>query len=151
MIVYKLCWVKGCLLTRTCFFCFRDSRVKFSNLTRPWKPWLSRPWRVLSVPSDQFRSLLLRLLGHKDHKKIFDCVAKVEKHCRQRNRDRATAMSPYYRGNRGRNSRDFPRNPGLALSCFYCGKQDHFKRLFNTRKRDLAMQEKNGTSQSTTK
>lgn len=72
----------------------------------------------LDVPSDQFRSLVLRLLGDKDHEKIFDCVSKVEKHYRPRSCDGATAISPYYRGNRGRNSHDFPRNPEQALSCF---------------------------------
>ena len=40
----------------------------------------------LDVPRDQFRSLVLRLLGDKDHEKIFDCVAKVEKHYRSRDR-----------------------------------------------------------------
>ena len=53
-------------------------------------------------------------------------------------------------GGEGRNSCDFPRNPGQALNCFNCGKQGHFKRSCNIRKRDLAMQEKNGASQSTT-
>ncbi len=77
----------------------------------------------MDVPSDQFRSLVLRLLGDKDHEKIFDCVAKVGKLYRPRSRDGATAMSPYYRGNGGRNSRDFSRNSGQALSWFYCGKQ----------------------------
>ena len=72
----------------------------------------------LDVPSDQFRSLVLRLSGDKDHEKIFDCVSKVEKHYRPRSCDGATAISPYYRGNRGRNSHDFPRNPEQALSCF---------------------------------
>ena len=72
----------------------------------------------LDVPSDQFRSLVLRLLGDKDHEKIFDCVSKVEKHYRPRSFDGATAISPYCRGNRGRNSHDFPRNPEQALSCF---------------------------------
>ena len=105
----------------------------------------------LDVPSDQFRSLVLLFLGDKDHEKIFDCVTKVEKHYRSRSRDGATATSPYYRGNRERNSRDFPRNPEQALSCFYCGKQGHFKRWCNTRKRDLARQEKVGASQPATK
>ena len=63
----------------------------------------------LDVLNDQFRSLVLRLLGDKGHEKIFDSVAKVEKHCRLRSRDGATAMSLITGwGNRGRNSRDFP-------------------------------------------
>ena len=102
----------------------------------------------LDLPSDQFRSLVLLVLGDKDHGKIFDCVTKVEKHYRPRS---PTAISPYYRGNRGGNSHDFPRIPEQALSCFYCGKQGHFKRWCNIRKRDLARQKKDGTSQSATK
>ena len=45
-------------------------------------------------------------------------TTKVEKHYRPRSFDGATAISPYYRENRGRNSHDFPRNPEQALSCF---------------------------------
>ena len=75
---------------------------------------------------------MLRVLGSKDHEKLFDCVAMVEKFYCQSNHGGATAMSPYNRGNWGRNSREFPRNLGQALSCFYCGKQGHFKRSCNT-------------------
>lgn len=106
---------------------------------------------MLDVPSDQFRSLVLRLLGDKDHEKSLIVW--------QRWRSliaRGVVMGPllfplYYRGSRGRNARDFPGSPGQALRCFYCGKQGHFKRWCNTRKIDLAMQEKNGASQSATK
>ena len=41
----------------------------------------------LDDTGDQFRSLVLRFLGDKDHEKIFDCLAKVEKLYCQRNRD----------------------------------------------------------------
>jgi len=50
---------------------------------------------------DQFRSLVLCLLGHKDHEKSFDCVRKEEKDYRPRSRDEATAISPYYGGKLG--------------------------------------------------
>ena len=33
----------------------------------------------VDIPTDQFRSLLLRLFGDKEHEKIFDIVTKVEK------------------------------------------------------------------------
>ena len=33
----------------------------------------------VDIPADQFRSLLLRLFGDKEHEKIFDIVTKVEK------------------------------------------------------------------------
>ena len=52
----------------------------------------------------QFRSLVLRLVGDKDHEKSFDCVRKEEKDYRPRSRDKASAISPYYTGNRGCNS-----------------------------------------------
>ena len=34
----------------------------------------------MDVPKDQFRSLLLRLIGDKDHENVLDIVSKVEKH-----------------------------------------------------------------------
>ena len=103
----------------------------------------------LDVPRDQFRSLVLRLLGDKDHEKIFDCVVKVEKHYRLRDRARTAAVSPYYREGRERNVRDFPRNPGRPMSCFYCGRLGHIKRFCEAGKRDLSENmglQKNGTS-----
>ena len=102
----------------------------------------------LDVPSDQLRSLVLHFLGDKDHEKVCNCVTMGEKHYRLRGRDGATAIAPYHRGC---NSRDFPRNPEQALSCFYCGEEGHFKRWCNTQKTHLAMQEKDGTSQSAMK
>ncbi|CAB4021082.1 Hypothetical predicted protein [Paramuricea clavata] len=41
----------------------------------------------MSVSTEQFRSLLLRLLGDKDHERIFDIVAIVEKRFQSRSRD----------------------------------------------------------------
>ena len=61
------------------------------------------------MPHDQLESLVLRLLGDKDHQKIFDAVTKVEKHYRQKSRDGVT-MTPYDKGNRGRNPRDSASN-----------------------------------------
>ena len=96
----------------------------------------------LDVPRD-------RLLGDKDHEKIFDCVVKVEKHYRLRDWARTAAVSPYYREGRERNVRDFPRNPGRPMSCFYCGRLGHIKRFCEAGKRDLSENmglQKNGTS-----
>lgn len=36
----------------------------------------------MDLPKDQFQSLLLRLIGDKDHEKVLDIVSKVEKHYR---------------------------------------------------------------------
>ena len=38
------------------------------------------------MPHDQLKSLILRLLGDKDHEKVFDIGAKVEKHYRRNSR-----------------------------------------------------------------
>ena len=99
----------------------------------------------MDMPHDQLESLVLRLLGDKDHENIFDVVTKVEKHYRQKSRDGVT-MTTYDKGNRGRNPRDSARN--RSAGCYYCSKPGHFKVNCHQRKRDLlAMEEKNGASQ----
>ena len=40
----------------------------------------------MDVPHDQLKSLIPPLLGYKDHEKVFDVVAKVEKHYRRNSR-----------------------------------------------------------------
>ena len=40
----------------------------------------------MDVPHDQLKSLIPRLLGDKDHEKVFDVVVKVEKHYRRNSR-----------------------------------------------------------------
>ena len=101
------------------------------------------------MPRDQFRILVLPLLGDKVHEKIFDCVAKVEKHYRSRDRAGTAAVSPYYWEGRKRNVRDFLSNPGRPMSCFPCCKLGHIKRFCEARKRDLSENmglQKNDTS-----
>jgi hypothetical protein len=70
----------------------------------------------LDLPKEQFQLLIRRLLGDKDHDKILDIVAKVEKTF-QKTQTRSPAL-PY--GQRGRSSRSAPR-------CFFCHKPGHFK------------------------
>ena len=135
------CWSRCSILPR---IPSTSDRIFTAWLTRRCAASWMCPVTSLGVSSFAF-------FGDKDHEKICDCVTKVERHYRPRSRDGATAIFPYYRGNRGRNSRDFPRNPEQALSCFYCGKQGHFKRWCDTRKRDLARQGKDGASQPATK
>jgi hypothetical protein len=74
----------------------------------------------MSVSTEQFRSLLLRLLGDKHHERIFDIVAKVEKRFQSRPRDSPQGS------NVNTPNRVFPyrRNVGR---CFYCQRFGHFQ------------------------
>ena len=51
----------------------------------------------MDVPHDQLKSLIPRLLGNKDHEKVFDVIGKVEKHYR-RNSGGGSTLNPYDRG-----------------------------------------------------
>jgi hypothetical protein len=80
----------------------------------------------INTSDEQFRELLLPLLGDKDHERILDIVAKVEKNYRRRQRDgngprRASANSPY----------------GRSVRCFYCNKMGHTQNTCFKRKKDL--------------
>lgn len=76
------------------------------------------------VPHDQLKSLILRFLGDKDHEKVFDVVAKVEKRYR-RNSSGGSTLNPYDGGHRVCSSRGSVDN--RSVGCFYCGKIGHFK------------------------
>ena len=69
------------------------------------------------VPSDQFRSLVLRLLGDKDHEKIFDCVTKAEKHYRPRSSD-GPQLYPLITGKSGTQFPRFPKESRADLKLF---------------------------------
>ena len=92
------------------------------------------------MPHDQLKSLILHLLGNNDHEKVFDVVAKVEKHYRRNNRG-GSARNPYDRGHRVRSSRGSVDN--RSVGCLYCGKIGHFKINCNQQKRDLRDFEEN--------
>ena len=70
------------------------------------------------LPSALFRSLLLRLIGDKDHEKVFDIVNKVEKSFKgdQRHWGSSTSRAPYA----GRGIINRPR-------CYYCQQPGHFQ------------------------
>ena len=73
------------------------------------------------MPKEQFHSLILRLIGDKDHDKVLDIVSKVEKSYKKQfpTNNRRYQSLPYLRGG-GTNS----RVPGR---CFLCHKFGHFK------------------------
>ena len=68
-----------------------------------------------------FPSLLLRLIGDKDHEKVFDIVNKVEKSFKgdQRQQGSSTSRVPH---------------PGRGITnrrrCYYCQQPGHFQALF---------------------
>ncbi|KAK3716426.1 hypothetical protein QZH41_000492 [Actinostola sp. cb2023] len=51
----------------------------------------------IELPKEQLRHLVLRMVGDKDHERIFDIVAKVEKQSRSTARNRFQDSSPYQR------------------------------------------------------
>ena len=76
----------------------------------------------VDLPKEHFRALILRLLGDKDHTKVYEAVAKVEK---------AMGTGGPWSGSshRGRSS-DVPyRGRGMRSSapvqCYFCGKFGH--------------------------
>lgn len=71
--------------------------------------------RKADLPKDQFQVLLLRLLGNKDHEKVFDIVCKVEKRFEKVN-PRMNSAAPYERESNRKTKR-----------CFYCQKPGHFQ------------------------
>ena len=83
----------------------------------------------MDLPKHQFRSLLLRLIGDKDHEKVLDIVSKVEKHYRRDSRGKSGA-TPYER-----NTEHRPRASGVR--CFYCHRFGHIRAHCLQRKKDM--------------
>ena len=76
----------------------------------------------MDLPEEHFRALVLRLLGDKDHTKVHEAVAKVEK---------AMSTGGPWSGSshRGRSS-DVPyKGHGIRstapVQCYFCGKYGH--------------------------
>ena len=76
----------------------------------------------MNQSNEQFRNFLLPLLGDKDHEKILEIVAKVEKTNRRIHgkQGRATATAPY-----------------SVFHCQYCGRPGHIRANCFKRKRDM--------------
>ena len=75
----------------------------------------------VGLPNEHFQSLLLRLLGDKDHQKVFEAVAKVEKSMGKSPSPRASSsyrssVAPF-RSRSGRGA--------AGLRCFHCNKLGH--------------------------
>ena len=83
----------------------------------------------MDLPKDQFRSLLLRLIGDKDHEKVLDIVSKVGKHYRRDGRGKPGA-TPYER-----NTEHRPRASGVR--CFYCHRFGHIRAHGLQRRKDM--------------
>ena len=76
----------------------------------------------VDLPKEHFRALVLRLLGDKDHTKVYEAVAKVEK--------AMGSGSPWsVSSHRGRGSNIPYRGRGMRSSapvqCYFCGKFGH--------------------------
>jgi len=85
----------------------------------------------LDLPVEHFRSLVLRCVGDKDHSKIFDIVAKVEK--------TATLDSEkqvVYRGNPQNNYT--PQRRSSSIRCNNCNQWGHREARCRNRRGDQA-------------
>lgn len=74
----------------------------------------------IELPKEQLRHLVLRMVGDKDHERIFDIVAKVEKQSRSTARNRFQDSSPYQR----------PRSQvggAREIRCFGCQQLGHIR------------------------
>lgn len=70
------------------------------------------------LPKEHFRALVLRLLGDKDHQKVFEAVAKIEKAFKP---TQSVPVNQYrFQPYRRPQFRD-----NVPLRCFYCNKLGH--------------------------
>jgi hypothetical protein len=93
----------------------------------------------LTQSDEQFRQFLFPLLGDKDHEKVLDLVAKVEK----KNAREYTGASSEYGPMRRKAS--FAAS-GTSRRCFYCRQSGHFQAQCYKRKRDQGNQQNVGAA-----
>lgn len=84
----------------------------------------------VNLSSEYFKDLLLRLVGDKEHEKVFDTVAKIEKTMQRRNGGRRSQGPQPFGNGRARVSQ------GGRPLCFYCNKPGHFRAQCNKRAAD---------------
>lgn len=80
----------------------------------------------INLPAESFRSLTLRLLGDKDHQKVFEAVAKVEKPLLKASSSGRTSFPPYSSSTWGpRLYRTRGRARPSTSTCYYCHQPGH--------------------------
>lgn len=88
----------------------------------------------LGLPVEHFRSLVLRCVGDKDHSKIFDIVAKVEKVAKTATLDGEKRVA--YRGNPQNNYT--PQRRFSSIRCYNCNQWGHRAARCRNRRGDQA-------------
>ena len=88
----------------------------------------------LDLPVEHFRSLVLRCVGDKDHSKIFDIVAKVEKVAKTATLDSERQVA--YRGNPQNNYT--PQRRSSSIRCYNCNRWSHRAARCRNRREDQA-------------
>jgi rubrerythrin len=73
------------------------------------------------LPQEHFQGLVLRLLGNKDHQKVFDAVAKVEKSMAKT----LTSRTNQYRSNASPYTYQRPNRATPGIRCFHCNRYGH--------------------------
>ena len=81
----------------------------------------------VETPKEQFKTLILRLLGDKDHERVLQIVAKVEK----ANREESTREIESRVGGEARSSRS------SHIRCFHCNRKGHVRANCPDRMSDL--------------
>jgi uncharacterized protein (UPF0128 family) len=89
----------------------------------------------IDIPKEQFRHLLMRLVGDKDHEKVLDVLRKVEKECNRQSGNRAEARPAPYRRYPNRLANNWQGSTDRR--CYYCGRVGHVKFNCELRKKDM--------------
>ena len=88
----------------------------------------------LDLPVEHFRSLVLRCVGDKDHSKIFDIVAEVDKVAKTATLDSEKRVA--YRSNPQNNYT--PQRRSSSIRCYNCNQWGHRAASCRNRRGDQA-------------